>query len=541
MTTDNSRNILEMSNIEARNFLLKKESYFTLSLPEYFELSHLLNSARNIMGVPENLNYKDAELLNSHILGYRQRDDLNYIIYTSKDGLYSWRPLTIINPFLYIDLVDYITLEEDTNEDIRNGWQFIQSRFNEFQANKKIYCASIPRESLSNRTDTGENILNWWEKFEQMTMEKSLDFKYSLFTDISNFYPSIYTHAIPWALYGKEEVKSNRRRYRDSFGQNVDTKIQKSQFNQTNGIHQGSILMDFISEIILGYIDLELTNILNVNNINDYFIIRYRDDYRIFTNSETDIDLISKYLQQVLLTFNLNLGSSKTFITRNIISDAIKVDKKYWEPYRTTIRNSYLSFEEEYARGKITLQKHLYQIYELANIYPNSGMIKKALTEFYEDRIINTEELPSDYRVLISILVDIMYNNPTAISHCTIIIAKILEHSPDDIGRDIIDKIFKKYEYKANTEYIEIWLQRLAIMFYEDGSTELNNLFDSRIYQKVLDSTISLFPSDWINNSNRNNYNEPSIIDVELFESMRYQVDDGEIDVLNRADNVHSG
>src|SRR5690625_337627 len=113
MTTDNSRNILEMSNIGARNFLLKKESYFTLSLPEYFELSHLLNSARNIMGVPENPNYKDAELLNSHILGYRQRDDLNYIIYTSKDGLYSWRPLTIINPFLYIDLVDYITLEED--------------------------------------------------------------------------------------------------------------------------------------------------------------------------------------------------------------------------------------------------------------------------------------------------------------------------------------------------------------------------------------------------------------------------------------------
>src|SRR5699024_7979446 len=116
-------------------------------------------------------------------------------------------------------------------------------------------------------------------------------------------YPSIYTHSIPWALYGKEEVKSNRRRYRNSFGQNIDTKIQKSQFNQTNGIHQGSVLMDFISEIILGYIDLELTNILNSNNITDYFIICYRNDYTIFTNSETDIDLISKYSQRVLLTF----------------------------------------------------------------------------------------------------------------------------------------------------------------------------------------------------------------------------------------------
>lgn len=541
MNTEQRRNILEMNNIDARDFLLKEESYFSLNLPEYFDLSNLIDSAREIMGNPEEKNYVDAYLLNYHIEGYQKKDNLNYMIYISKDGLYSWRPQTIINPFLYIDLVNFITSNADENQDTDNGWQFIQKRFREFQENERIYCASIPKESLTDKTDTGANILGWWEKFEQKTIEKSLDFNYSLFTDISNFYPSIYTHSIPWALYGKNEVKNNRKKYNNSFGQKIDTKIQKSQYNQTNGIHQGSVLMDFISEIILGYIDLELSELLEANRINDYYILRYRDDYRILSNDETTIDLISKYLQQVLLTFNLNLGSAKTYLTDNIISDAIKKDKRYWEPYRTTIRNSYLSFDEEYACGKITLQKHLYQIHELAKEHPNSGMVKKALTEFYEDRIFHMKELPKDYKVLISILVDIMYNNPNTISYCIIIIAKILEHSSNDIGRDIVTKILKKYKYKANTDYIEIWLQRLSIMFYEDESLELSELGNSKIYNKVLDSSINIFPNNWINSNYRDNYIEPSIIDEEMFEKMRIHVTDNEINELIRTDNEISG
>ena len=534
MTINDSRTILDMNNTEARNFLLQKESYFTLNLPEYFDLSKLISLAREIMNEPESENYIDAHKLNYEKLKYEKRDDLNYTIYTSKDGLYSWRPLTIINPFIYVDLVHYITKEENPEEEIGNGWEFIKARFKQFQENKKIYCASIPRESTSNKTDTGENILNWWEHFEQKTIEKSLDFKYCLFSDISNFYPSIYTHSIPWALYDKDEVKNNRGKYRTSFGQEVDTKIQKSQFNQTNGIHQGSVLMDFISEIILGYIDLKLSNLLYDKNIDNYYIIRYRDDYRIFSNDERTIDLISKYLQQVLLSFNLNLGSAKTFITRDIISDAIKKDKRYWEPYRTTIRNSFLSFEGDYAKGKITLQKHLLQIHELSKKHPNSGMIKKALTEFYDERVAKLEKLPNDFRVLISILVDIMYNNPNAISYCVIITAKILEQSSKEIGKEIIGQILNKYEFKANTDYIEIWLQRLAIMFYEDESSELNTLFTSHIFHKVLDDTIELFPHDWISNSYTDKYIEPSIINKDVFEGMRSKVNDNEIDDLNK-------
>jgi hypothetical protein len=55
--------------------------------------------------------------------------------------------------------------------------------------------------------------------------------------------------------------------------------MQGMNYGQTNGIPQGSVLMDFIAEMVLGYIDERLSECLDKNM--NYHIIRYRDDYRI--------------------------------------------------------------------------------------------------------------------------------------------------------------------------------------------------------------------------------------------------------------------
>jgi hypothetical protein len=60
--------------------------------------------------------------------------------------------------------------------------------------------------------------------------------------------------------------------------------MQGMNYGQTNGIPQGSVLMDFIAEMVLGYIDERLSECLDKNM--NYHIIRYRDDYRIFTNNK---------------------------------------------------------------------------------------------------------------------------------------------------------------------------------------------------------------------------------------------------------------
>lgn len=76
-------------------------------------------------------------------------------------------------------------------------------------------------------------------------------------TDITDCYGSIYTHTITWSLHGKCRVKKeilegNRKK---EIGDYIDLTIECMQYAQTNGIPQGSVLMDFIAEMVLGYAD----------------------------------------------------------------------------------------------------------------------------------------------------------------------------------------------------------------------------------------------------------------------------------------------
>ena len=146
-------------------------------------------------------------------------------------------------------------------------------------------------------------------------------------TDITNCYGSIYTHSISWALEGKEEAKKNKQN-KKTLGNQIDQIIRAMSYGQTNGIPQGSVLMDFIAEIILGYADLQLGKKIKKNNIEDYCILRFRDDYRIFAKNEFDLKMILKYLTEVLIDLNFKLNSNKTLITDDIITNSIKKDKE---------------------------------------------------------------------------------------------------------------------------------------------------------------------------------------------------------------------
>lgn len=45
-----------------------------------------------------------------------------------------------------------------------------------------------------------------------------------MFTDIADCYPSIYTHSITWAMYGKEKVKNDENKCSGSLGDKIDKK-----------------------------------------------------------------------------------------------------------------------------------------------------------------------------------------------------------------------------------------------------------------------------------------------------------------------------
>jgi hypothetical protein len=291
-TKQTRESILRLSNQNARNFLLKPESYCSLDLPPYICFGELLDK------VHCKLDNKSLSSQRNPKKNPRNHDDVNYTILNNKDGKYAWRPFQLIHPALYVSLVHQLTEEKH--------WKFILDRFDEFSNNDKIRCLSIPIVSLSKEKDQAEQVSHWWHEIEQRSLELSLDFDYLLETDITDCYGAIYTHSIAWALHSKKTAKA-KRADKQLLGNIIDAHIQDMRYGQTNGIPQGSVLMDFIAEMVLGLADINLSEKIEEANVNNYCILRYRDDYRIFVNNPQEGELIVKLLTEITSDLGLKL------------------------------------------------------------------------------------------------------------------------------------------------------------------------------------------------------------------------------------------
>ena len=280
------------------------------------------------------------------------------------------------------------------------AWKHIQDRFAAFAKNLNICCLSIPRESLTRRKDQAAQVLNWWQGIEQASIELALDYNHVYHADITDCYGSIYTHSIVWVLHSKATAKANKGE-KTLIGNAIDWRMQDMQQGQANGIPQGSVLVDLIAEMVLGYADLELGERLTKLGIAEFKILRYRDDYRIFVNNPQFGDQILKTLTEVLLELGLKLNASKTTPALSVIANSVKADKMKWMRGR---------------QGDVNLQKHLLLIHCHSNDFPNAGSLLSLLDGFF--RTLNSTKSVKNVVQLISIAVDIGFHSPRCFPVC---------------------------------------------------------------------------------------------------------------------------
>jgi len=463
VTDHKCRSILEMPTREARRFLLKQKSYCKFDLPEYFCFDGLLK------GIDRVLEGKSISELRSKSPGPRDFDDVNHLILDNKDGRHAWRPQQLIHPALYVSLVHHIT---DTKH-----WRKIRTRFAKFRKNPNICCLSMPVESLEKTTDKAEQIRQWWSAVEQESLSLALDYKYIIHSDITDCYSQIYTHSIAWAIHTKTTAKKKENRYNHSLlGNIIDDHIQDMRHGQTNGIPQGSVLMDLIAEMVLGYADLKLTQRINKLGIENYKILRYRDDYRIFVNNPQDGEQILKCLTEVMIGLGLKLNPSKTHLSDQVVRSSIKEDKIDWMCRK---------------QSDESLQKHLLIIHNHSVKYPNGGSLMRALSEFHK-RIYSLKKHPR-VMPLVSIIVDIAYCNPRTYSVCVAILTKLISLiDPIEEKVVIVEKIKTRFSELPNTGHMQIWLQRISLLF----APEID--FDEPLCRLINDNAQQVWNSDWI-------------------------------------------
>lgn len=498
-----NRLVTELSAEEARQFFLKQESYSTIDLPRYFQFNELIQEVGQVME-GKSLN----QLCKGGQSGARPYDRVNYPLLSNKDGRYSWRPLELLHPALYVSLVKGITSPDH--------WKHICDRFSSFREDSTIECLSLPIETNNENTDKAEQIYQWWQTAEQKSVELSLDFDILLQTDLVDCYADIYTHSIAWALHGKEKAKQARNDL-NLLGNVIDKTIQDMHQGQTNGLPQGSVLMDFIAEMVLGYADTELTLLLECLEKNDYQILRYRDDYRIFVNNPKTGEYILKCLTEVMIGLGLKLGPSKTSVSTEVIRSSIKSDKLDWM-FRTHRRRNF--------------QDHLLIIHDHSLNHPNSGSVFVAMQDYFrrlqprDDRAIEVHSpLP-----LVAILTDIAYRNPRTYPIFAAILSRLFPFVETDQQKaELVGKILRRFSQIPNTGHMEVWLQRICLSFAD--STEFSEPLCALVRQKET----SLWNNCWISAKDLlGALDTKNVVSLEVLSELEDTVSMEEVALFNR-------
>lgn len=504
------KTILELSYTKARQYFLESQNYCNMQFPIYIDFKPVIAYVQNTVGNKELKDIlKDSKRMPSDY------ENVNHKILVKKDAQYSYRPIELINPYLY-----YLLVKAMTN---KSSWNEIKDRFAELTV-PNIEVASIPKvKGDSDKSHLSASVSSWWENVEQRSLELALSYRYMFLTDITNCYGTIYTHTIAWALMGKDKAKEKRDK-QGLLGNIIDRYIQGMQYGQTNGIPQGSVLSDFIAEMILAYADKVLSEKLYAESISDYHIIRYRDDYRVFCNSKEDTERIAFFLQEVLAELNFQLNGKKTYLTEDLISESIKPDKKAYISggpiYRKTQKRIYSTMS--------SLQQEALFIHQFSKKYPNSGTLIKLLTTFAQ-RLNNKIAICGYYLVLISMFTDIALSSPKTYKVVLAIISKLINRIPSTEEREkIVNDIYMTFQRFPNIGEIQIWVQRIAynlphpIAYTEDICKIVNN-----------EVGVNLWNIDWVDEAYRNVFPQYKICTEWIRDSFTPIIDIDEVSLFD--------
>ncbi|NMF91001.1 RNA-directed DNA polymerase [Aromatoleum petrolei] len=456
------KRLIDLSNDEARTHFLKGSSYFNGDLPKYISFEPILN---DVSAVLKGANYAQFKNANPN-----EFPSVNYNFIANKDGKFAWRPYELLHPAIYVSLVNLIC--EEAN------WASIRARLKEFE-DGVVDCCSAPVMSVDHQTDVATQIKSWWQSVEQRSLTYSLEFSHLLHTDVTDCYGSMYTHSIAWALHGLSKAKEEKTN-KALLGNKIDSHIQASRYGQTNGIAQGSVLMDFIAEIVLGYVDEQIN--LELTGSTDIRVLRYRDDYRIFANSDERAEAVLKIVSDKLRAVGMRLGVSKTISCRNVVEGSIKPDK--------------LAGIEQQDLGTSnakTIQKQLLRLHSFGQRFPNSGALRRLVGDFHTN-VSKQTEAPDDLDVQVAIATDIAFVSPSTFPAVAGILSHLISLAPSEEKVRLWTKVREKMARVPYNGYLEIWLQRVT----QPKAVGIKFESNEPICQIVNGASPQLWESGWI-------------------------------------------
>lgn len=156
--------------------------------------------------------------------------------------------------------------------------------------------------------------------------------RFKVDADIASCYPNIYTHALSWALVGKEEAKKHKND--DEWYNQIDTCCRNTKYGETNGLHIGPHVSNLLAEVVLCCIDNELVKL-------GYEYVRNIDDYECYVKSEDMAEKFLLDLSRILKTYEFDVNTKKIKVQKlplpldtdwvRALNEFYKGDIKTWD------------------------------------------------------------------------------------------------------------------------------------------------------------------------------------------------------------------
>jgi hypothetical protein len=189
--------------------------------------------------------------------------------------------------------------------------------------------------------------------------------RYVLRADIARFYPSIYTHSIPWALHGKATAKATMG-HSALLGDRLDRLMRKGQDNQTVGIPIGPDTSLVVAEILLSVIDQGI-----VSSFPKVKGFRHIDDYELAFYAVSDAEAALHHIQSALGEFELALNPLKTRI--------IELPDPFDSAWAAELRQ-YLTITRDVAAEARGLVSYFDKAFQIARQHPEDAVLNYAVS-----------------------------------------------------------------------------------------------------------------------------------------------------------------
>ncbi len=279
-------------------------------------------------------------------------------------------------------------------------------------------------------------------------------------TDIAQFYPSIYTHSIPWAIHTKATCKKDRNpSSKHCFFNELDYHLRNCQDGQTRGLFIGPDAARLISETILVDIDkrIQETSAKHIRGA-----VRYVDDYFIGTETEGDAALVLSAISDALDEYELIPNDIKT----KIIATSKPTDDLW--PLQL------IRAARECFGGGALSQAHVKELFDTSLALTSETGLQSPVKLLLRQLDKYNEEAEDQFEFIEPYLLRFIHHFPHAIDYiCMIVGARVLRGGPisSDDWRTVLGNEISRF-IKLGQHHEIAWLLWLAIVgdvSLEDG------------------------------------------------------------------------